>query len=55
MPGGEAARFDVDAFRKQCLLNGWDDIQLTLRHKDLISEFENRRLARFPWLAKTTS
>ncbi|HTR00648.1 MAG TPA: hypothetical protein VMH83_11680, partial [Candidatus Acidoferrum sp.] len=54
-PGGEVLRFEVDAFRKECLLNGWDDIQLTLRHKDLIAEFENRRLARFPWLAKTTS
>src|ERR1700704_3082061 len=27
LPGGEATRFDVDAFRKECLLNGWDDIQ----------------------------
>ena len=54
-PGGEVLRFEVDAFRKECLLNGWDDIQLTLRHKDSIAEFENRRLARFPWLAKTTS
>jgi 3-isopropylmalate/(R)-2-methylmalate dehydratase small subunit len=53
--GGEVARFEVDAFRKDCLLNGWDDIQLTLRHKDQIAEFEQRRLARFPWLAKTTT
>jgi len=55
VPGGEVMRFDVDVFRKECLLNGWDDIQLTLRHKELIAEFEQRRLARFPWLAKTTS
>ena len=54
-PDGESIRFEVDPFRKECLLNGWDDIQLTLRHKDLITEFENRRLARFPWLAKTTA
>jgi 3-isopropylmalate/(R)-2-methylmalate dehydratase small subunit len=54
-PDGESIRFEVDPFRKECLLNGWDDIQLTLRHKDLIVEFENRRLARFPWLAKTTA
>jgi len=54
-PDGEVMRFDVDVFRKECLLNGWDDIQLTLRHKELIAEFEQRRLARFPWLAKTTS
>jgi 3-isopropylmalate/(R)-2-methylmalate dehydratase small subunit len=55
VPHGEVLRFEVDAFRKECLLNGWDDIQLTLRHKDLIAAFEERRLARFPWLAKTTS
>jgi 3-isopropylmalate/(R)-2-methylmalate dehydratase small subunit len=54
-PAGDGARFEVDAFRKDCLLNGWDDIQLTLRHKDQIAEFEQRRLARFPWLAKTTT
>jgi 3-isopropylmalate/(R)-2-methylmalate dehydratase small subunit len=54
-PEGENLRFEVDAFRKECLLNGWDDIQLTLRHKEKIAEFESRRLARFPWLAKTTS
>jgi 3-isopropylmalate/(R)-2-methylmalate dehydratase small subunit len=54
-PDGESIRFEVDSFHKECLLNGWDDIQLTLRHKDLITEFENRRLARFPWLAKTTA
>jgi len=53
-PDGEGLRFEVDPFRKECLLNGWDDIQLTLRHKDEIVEFEQRRLARFPWLAKTT-
>jgi 3-isopropylmalate/(R)-2-methylmalate dehydratase small subunit len=52
-PDGEGLRFEVDPFRKECLLNGWDDIQLTLRHKDEIVEFERRRLARFPWLAKT--
>ncbi|HMF27215.1 MAG TPA: 3-isopropylmalate dehydratase small subunit, partial [Candidatus Cybelea sp.] len=52
-PDGESIRFEVEPFRKECLLNGWDDIQLTLRHRDLITEFENRRLVRFPWLAKT--
>jgi 3-isopropylmalate/(R)-2-methylmalate dehydratase small subunit len=50
---GQTFRFDVDPFRRQCLLNGWDDIGLTLRHKDKIAEFEQRRLARFPWLAGT--
>ena len=42
--------FDVDPFRKECLLNGWDDIGLTLRHADEIRAFEARRLAEQPWL-----
>jgi 3-isopropylmalate/(R)-2-methylmalate dehydratase small subunit len=54
MPLGRVLRFDVDAFRKECLLNGWDDIGLTLRHRDKIEAFEEQRLARFPWLAKKT-
>jgi len=49
---GSALSFEVDAFRKQCLLNGWDDIGLTLRHADQIREFEKRRLQSFPWLAR---
>lgn len=49
---GSALAFEVDAFRKQCLLNGWDDIGLTLRHADQIREFEQLRLQRFPWLAR---
>ena len=40
--GGMSYRFEVDPFRRQCLLNGWDDIGLTLRHEDLISQFESR-------------
>jgi 3-isopropylmalate/(R)-2-methylmalate dehydratase small subunit len=48
---GATFRFDVDAFRRQCLLNGWDDISLTLRHTDKIRAFESERLARMPWLA----
>jgi 3-isopropylmalate/(R)-2-methylmalate dehydratase small subunit len=52
-PEGDVLGFDVDAFRKQCLMNGWDDIGLTLRHADAIREFEALRLQRFPWLAKT--
>ena len=35
--------FDIDAFRKECLLNGWDDIGLTLRHADKIKAFEKTR------------
>jgi len=45
--------FDVDAFRKDCLLNGWDDIGLVLRHADKIREFEARRLHEQPWLGKS--
>lgn len=54
-PQGEHYAFEVDAFRKQCLLNGWDDIGLTLRHADEIHDYEDKRLARFPWLARNFS
>ncbi|MGZ5202075.1 MAG: 3-isopropylmalate dehydratase small subunit, partial [Telluria sp.] len=51
-PGsGEAFKFDIDEFRKYCLLNGLDDIGLTLRHADEIRAFEQRHLASQPWLA----
>ena len=43
--------FDIDPFRKHCLLNGLDDIGLTLQHADAIREFEARHLAEQPWLA----
>jgi 3-isopropylmalate/(R)-2-methylmalate dehydratase small subunit len=52
-PQGEAIPFDVQAFRKYCLLNGLDDIGLTLRHADKIKAFEAQRLAQKPWLART--
>ena len=48
-PNGEQIRFDVDLFRKECLLNGWDDIGLTLRHADEIKAFEARRRAEHPY------
>ena len=48
---GEEIPFDVQAFRKYCLLNGLDDIGLTLKHKDKIAAFETERLAKKPWLA----
>jgi len=48
--GGEIA-FDIQPFRKYCLINGLDDIGLTLRHKDKIHAFEADRLAQKPWLA----
>jgi 3-isopropylmalate/(R)-2-methylmalate dehydratase small subunit len=44
------ARFDVEPFRKYCLLNGFDDIGLTLRHADKIRAFEARRRDQFPWI-----
>ncbi|HRO81263.1 MAG TPA: 3-isopropylmalate dehydratase small subunit [Alicycliphilus denitrificans] len=52
-PQGEEIAFDVVPFRKYCLLNGFDDIGLTLRHKDKIAAFEAERLATKPWLAHT--
>ena len=47
---GREMGFEVDAFRKYCLLNGFDDIGLTLRRSDQIRAFEAERLARHPWL-----
>ncbi|PJX22995.1 3-isopropylmalate dehydratase small subunit [Advenella sp. S44] len=47
---GRELGFEVDAFRKYCLLNGFDDIGLTLRRSDKIRAFEAERLARHPWL-----
>ena len=52
-PQGQEIAFDVLAFRKYCLLNGFDDIGLTLRHKEKIQAFEAQRLATKPWLAHT--
>lgn len=49
-PDGREYPFEVAAFRKYCLLNGFDDIGLTLRHADKIREFEAERLAKQPWL-----
>mmetsp|Transcript_38407 Transcript_38407/g.94426 ORF Transcript_38407/g.94426 Transcript_38407/m.94426 type:complete len:793 (-) Transcript_38407:107-2485(-) len=50
-PGGEEIPFDVDQFRKKCLLEGLDDIGLTLQKADKISSFETKRDSAFPWLA----
>lgn len=52
-PQGEEIPFDVQPFRKYCLLNGLDDIGLTLRHKDKIAAYESQRLTTKPWLAHT--
>lgn len=43
-------QFNIDAFRKECLLNGWDDIGLTLRHAEKIRAFELQRQKSEPWL-----
>ena len=48
-PDGKTIGFDVDPFRKECLLNGWDDIGLTLRHADEIRAFEAKRRAEHPY------
>lgn len=48
-PDGRVIGFDIDPFRKECLLNGWDDIGLTLRHADKIRAFEDRRRAEHPY------
>jgi 3-isopropylmalate/(R)-2-methylmalate dehydratase small subunit len=52
-PQGEELAFDVQPFRKFCLVNGFDDIGLTLRQSDKIKNFEAERLAKKPWLAHT--
>jgi 3-isopropylmalate/(R)-2-methylmalate dehydratase small subunit len=52
-PDGSELPFDVQPFRKYCLVNGFDDIGLTLRHADKIRAFEAQRLARMPWLDNT--
>jgi 3-isopropylmalate/(R)-2-methylmalate dehydratase small subunit len=52
-PQGEEIPFEVQAFRKFCLLNGFHDIGLTLRQADKIKAFEAERLATKPWLAHT--
>ncbi len=52
-PNGDELPFEVQAFRKYCLINGLDDIGLTLRHAEKIKTFEAQRLAQKPWLAHT--
>ena len=50
MPSGEAIRFEIDAFRKHCLLHGLDDIELTLGQADAIRAYERMRRVQEPWL-----
>jgi 3-isopropylmalate/(R)-2-methylmalate dehydratase small subunit len=49
-PAGDVINFDVDAFRKHCLINGLDDIGLTLQDADAISDFEKNWQQKSPWL-----
>ncbi len=49
-PDGGMVTFDIDPFRKQCLINGWDDIGLTLRNENKITDFETERAQSMPWL-----
>jgi len=49
-PDGTVYAFEVDSFRRHCLLNGLDDIGLTLQHLDEIKAFEARHRAAQPWL-----
>ncbi len=49
-PGGESFKFEIDPFNKHCLLNGLDEIGLTLGHADKIKAFEAAHRERQPWL-----
>jgi 3-isopropylmalate/(R)-2-methylmalate dehydratase small subunit len=48
--GGASYAFEIDPFRKYCMLNGLDDIGLTLRHADKIRDYEERRRQSHPWM-----
>ncbi|MET0509645.1 MAG: 3-isopropylmalate dehydratase small subunit [Burkholderiaceae bacterium] len=50
--GELVAPFEIDEFRKYCMVNGLDEIGLTLRHADKIKAYEARRFAAEPWLAR---
>ena len=50
-PDGRTYDFEIAAFRKYCMVNGLDDIGLTLRHADKIKTYESERVLRMPWLA----
>lgn len=48
-PNGDVINFELDSFRKHCLLNGLDDIGLTLQYTDEIRDFEGKHRAAAPW------
>jgi 3-isopropylmalate/(R)-2-methylmalate dehydratase small subunit len=54
-PQGEELPFEIQPFRKNCQINGFDDIGLTLRNADKIKAFEAQRLTQKPWLAHTAT
>jgi len=49
-PNGETISFEVESFRKHCLVEGLDDINLTLTHDEQIRSFESKRTKTWPWL-----
>ncbi len=49
-PDGKVDKFDIDPFRKHCLINGLDDIGLTLQQEAAIAAFESKSAAARPWL-----
>jgi len=49
-PSGEKVTFEIDEFRKHCLINGLDDIGLTMEKEENIDDFEKRRAAEQPWV-----
>jgi 3-isopropylmalate/(R)-2-methylmalate dehydratase small subunit len=50
-PDGNSYDFEIASFRKYCMINGLDDIDLTLRHADKIKAYESERILRMPWLS----
>ena len=55
LPGGNRIEFEVDGFRRHCLLNGLDEIGLTLQHADDIKAYETKRREQAPWLFQGSS
>ena len=49
-PGGDSFKFELDPFRKHCIMNGLDDIGLTLEHADKVRAFESKHKSAQPWL-----
>jgi 3-isopropylmalate/(R)-2-methylmalate dehydratase small subunit len=55
LPNGEIWAFEVDAFRRDCLLKGLDDIGITLERAEAIETFERQHRDRFPWVFEDIS